>query len=45
MENYKISNKGTTALFKNPILESLTRTYFAVPVILFLVVAMLGSQW
>lgn len=38
MEDYKISNKGTTTLFKNPLLEALTRTYFAVPVILFVIV-------
>ena len=45
MEDYKISNKGTTALFKNPILESLTRTYFAVPVILFLVVGIIFAAF
>ncbi len=45
MDDYKISNKGTTALFKNPILERLTRTYFAVPVVFFLAVALLFSLY
>lgn len=45
MEDYKISNKGTTTLFKNPILEGLTRTYFAVPVILFVVVGIVFASY
>lgn len=36
MDNFKISNTGTTELFSNPLLEKLTRTYFAFPVILYL---------
>ncbi|TAH38816.1 MAG: fatty acid hydroxylase [Bacteroidetes bacterium] len=32
MKDFKINNKGSKRLFKNPLLESLTRTYFLVPV-------------
>lgn len=42
MENFKVSNTGTTSLFKNPVLERLTRTHFKTPVILFLSVG-IGS--
>jgi sterol desaturase/sphingolipid hydroxylase (fatty acid hydroxylase superfamily) len=35
MENYQISNKGSGTIFKNPLLEKLTRTHFAFPVILY----------
>jgi 4-hydroxysphinganine ceramide fatty acyl 2-hydroxylase len=38
MKDFKIDNKGTTQLFRNPVLEYLTRTYFLVPVILYYVV-------
>ena len=39
MNNYRISNNGTTALFNNKFLESLTRTHVAVPITLYLTVA------
>lgn len=39
MENFKTSNKGSATLFKNPILERLTRTHFLVPVILYFVMS------
>ena len=39
MRSYKIDNSGTTSLFKNPFLESLTRTHFAFPVILYYVMS------
>lgn len=35
MRSYKIKNKGTAALFSNPVLEALTRTHFAFPVVLY----------
>ncbi len=35
MNNYRISNKGTTALFNNKFLEALTRTHVAVPIVLY----------
>lgn len=35
MPDYKISNKGTTKLFDNKVLEALTRTYFAFPVVMY----------
>lgn len=35
MKEFKISNKGTTKLFKSEILERLTRTHFLFPVILY----------
>lgn len=38
MRSYDIKNKGTTSLFNNPILERLTRTHFAVPVTMYLVI-------
>ncbi|MFN8153295.1 MAG: sterol desaturase family protein [Bacteroidia bacterium] len=41
MRTYKIDNKGTTSLFRNRFLEALTRTHFAVPVVLYLVIAFL----
>ncbi len=37
MENFKVSNTGTVSLFKNTVLERLTRTNFFFPVILFLI--------
>lgn len=39
MNNYHISNKGTTALFNNKFLEKLTRTHVAVPIVMYLAVA------
>jgi sterol desaturase/sphingolipid hydroxylase (fatty acid hydroxylase superfamily) len=45
MEDYKVSNKGSATLFKNPILEKLTRTNFYVPVILFLVLGIAASAY
>jgi 4-hydroxysphinganine ceramide fatty acyl 2-hydroxylase len=39
MKNFRIDNKGTTRLFENRIFEALTRTYFAVPVIMYSVLA------
>ena len=39
MAEVKIKNKGTTALFENRFLEALTRTHFAFPVTLYLVVS------
>jgi 4-hydroxysphinganine ceramide fatty acyl 2-hydroxylase len=35
MKDFKISNKGTTTIFENPVLERLSRTHFAVPVTLY----------
>ncbi len=35
----KIKNKGTTSLFRNRFLEALTRTHFAIPVVLYVVVS------
>ncbi|MEP7263822.1 MAG: sterol desaturase family protein [Bacteroidota bacterium] len=35
MKSYKISNKGTTELFQNKLLESLTRTNILVPVLFY----------
>lgn len=40
MRSYDIKNKGTTALFNNSLLESLTRTHVAVPVTLYLLVSL-----
>jgi sterol desaturase/sphingolipid hydroxylase (fatty acid hydroxylase superfamily) len=40
MSEYKISNKGTTELFNNPVLEKLTRTHFAFPVTLYIVIGL-----
>lgn len=34
--NNKPSNKGTTTLFKNPIIERLSRTHIAIPISLFI---------
>lgn len=45
MENFKVSNTGTTSLFKNPVLEKLTRTNFTFPVILFLAVGIASSVY
>ncbi|CAN5468023.1 sterol desaturase family protein [soil metagenome] len=39
MRSYPIKNKGTTSLFRNKLLEKLTRTHFAFPVTMYLVVA------
>lgn len=39
MREVKIKNKGTTSLFENRLLEALTRTHFAFPVTLYLVVS------
>ncbi len=41
MKDFKIDNRGSATLFRNPFLERLTRTHFATPVILYLVVAVL----
>jgi sterol desaturase/sphingolipid hydroxylase (fatty acid hydroxylase superfamily) len=43
MKEFKIDNKGTTRLFSNKILESLTRTNFLVPVIAYYAIAILFS--
>src|SRR5688572_28737281 len=39
MAEVKIKNKGTTSLFENRVLEALTRTHFAFPVTLYIVVS------
>ncbi|REJ80432.1 MAG: hypothetical protein DWQ33_12525 [Bacteroidetes bacterium] len=39
MRDFKIDNKGTTQLYKNPILEKLTRTNFLFPVILYYLIS------
>jgi sterol desaturase/sphingolipid hydroxylase (fatty acid hydroxylase superfamily) len=39
MKDFKIRNEGTARLFDNPVLEKLTRTYFAFPVIMYFVLA------
>jgi len=39
MKDFKIDNQGTATLFKNPVLEKLTRTHFATPVIFYLALA------
>jgi 4-hydroxysphinganine ceramide fatty acyl 2-hydroxylase len=39
MKEFKIDNQGSATLFKNPVLERLTRTHFATPVIFYLVLA------
>ena len=41
MKDFKIDNQGSATLFKNPVLEKLTRTHFATPVIFYLVLAVL----
>jgi 4-hydroxysphinganine ceramide fatty acyl 2-hydroxylase len=41
MKDFKIDNKGSAQLFRNPILEFLTRTNFLVPVIGYYAVAIL----
>ncbi|MCG8340010.1 MAG: sterol desaturase family protein [Cytophagales bacterium] len=38
-------HKGTTALFKNPLLEKLTRTHIAVPISIFVVFAVSLIYW
>ena len=43
MKEFKISNKGTTQLFRNPVLERLTRTPFALPVIFYLLVSVAAT--
>ncbi len=40
MTEFRISNKGTTQLFNNKILERLTRTSFIVPVFMFYTIAL-----
>lgn len=40
MEHRKISNKGSATLFQNRLLESLTRTTFYFPVVLFFVIGL-----
>jgi 4-hydroxysphinganine ceramide fatty acyl 2-hydroxylase len=39
MSKVKIKNQGTTSLFENRVLEALTRTHFAFPVTMYLVVS------
>jgi 4-hydroxysphinganine ceramide fatty acyl 2-hydroxylase len=39
MKDFKIDNQGSATMFKNPILERLTRTHFATPVIFYLTLA------
>ncbi len=39
MKDFKIDNKGSAQLFKNPFLEKLTRTNFSVPVIFYYLLA------
>jgi hypothetical protein len=41
----KPSNKGTKQLFKNPLLERLTRTHIGVPVTIFFVYSCLLLYW
>ncbi|NJN41993.1 MAG: fatty acid hydroxylase [Flammeovirgaceae bacterium] len=41
----EVKNKGTKALFKNPILERLTRTHIAVPISLFIIYAIGLLYW
>jgi 4-hydroxysphinganine ceramide fatty acyl 2-hydroxylase len=41
MKDFKINNKGTTQLFRNPVLEYLTRTNFLFPVLFYYVIALL----
>ncbi len=40
MESAKIKNQGTGVIFENRLLEALTRTHFAFPVILYLLIAL-----
>lgn len=40
MKDFKIDNQGSATLFKNPILEKLTRTHFAVPVLFYLILGL-----
>lgn len=35
-QQHKPTNKGTTTLFKNPVLEKLSRTHIAIPITLFI---------
>lgn len=41
----KPSNKGTKVLFKNPIIEKLSRTHIAIPVSIFLACSVLMIYW
>lgn len=43
MENREISNKGSATLFQNRLLESLTRTTFYFPVVLYLIIGIISS--
>ncbi|HLG35345.1 MAG TPA: sterol desaturase family protein [Bacteroidia bacterium] len=43
MTEFKISNEGTTRLFNNPVLERLTRTPFALPVVFYFLVALAAT--
>jgi len=39
VREFKISNKGTARIFENPLLERLSRTYFAIPIVFYYAVA------
>src|SRR5437764_4665166 len=39
MKEFKISNKGSAKIFENQVLERLSRTHFAVPVVFYYLVA------
>jgi sterol desaturase/sphingolipid hydroxylase (fatty acid hydroxylase superfamily) len=43
MTNFRISNKGTAQLFKNPFLERLTRTPFVLPVVFYFLLAIAAT--
>ena len=42
MSDYKIDNEGSGQLFKNPVLEKLSRTHFAFPVSLYFILAFIS---
>ena len=42
MQELKISNQGSEKLFKSPVLEKLSRTYFLFPVVLYFVIAIVS---
>ncbi len=44
MKEFKIDNTGSGTLFQNPLLEKLTRTHFAFPVILYFVIGFLSMM-
>lgn len=41
MKDFKIDNQGSATLFKNPLLERLTRTHFSIPVIFYLLLSVM----